>query len=106
MGGRRLAKVLARVLVRRELDEELHKHPQDPVLRQEAARTEISRISVKRLSKLEVMTAGELARFLGVPVARIYHHVERGTIPHRRFGEHVVFSRRAVLQWVTDYGEL
>lgn len=101
--GRRLALVLARVLVRRALAEELPMQPQDPALREEAARSPSPRIRVKRLLKLEVMTAGELARLLGVPVARIYYHVERGAIPHRRFAELLVFPRRAVLEYFADH---
>jgi excisionase family DNA binding protein len=102
----RIAQVLARILVRRALDELTRKHPVSPELKRKAAHTERPRISNKRLAKMEIMTAGEIARFLGVPAATIYHHVERDSIPHRRLGEEFIFSRAAVIEWLADGGEL
>lgn len=76
---RPVAKTLARILVGNALEEETNEHPKDSALRLEAARTEIPGISMKRVSKLEVMTAGELARFLEVPIAHLSHHLEVGS---------------------------
>jgi excisionase family DNA binding protein len=102
----RIAQVLASILVRRALDKLTRKHPISPELKSQVARTERPRIRNKRLAKMEIMTAGEIARFLGVPAARIFHHVESGSIPHRRLGDEFIFSRVAVLEWLADGGEL
>ena len=52
------------------------------------------------------MTTNELARYLGVSVARLVRHVDRGTIPHRRIGGEVGFARRVGFDWMADEGEL
>jgi excisionase family DNA binding protein len=100
--GAAFYRTLARVLVRNAIAELYGVGPKDPALRAEAARTERPRVSDKRLATFEVMTAGELARYLDMDVMRIYAHVERNTIPHQRVGEHLRFSRRAVVQWLAD----
>src|SRR5579862_2959589 len=72
--GKAVYRTLARIIVRQAIEEHNGVRPKDPVLRAEAARTERPHISDKRLAKFEVMTAGELARYLGMDVMRIYAH--------------------------------
>ena len=99
-------KALARIIVRQLLDEDRGVRPKDPALRAEAARTERPHISDKRLAKFEVMTAGEASRYLQMDAMRLYYHVERNTIPHRRVDNQLLFSRRDLIEWLaTDVDE-
>ena len=47
-----------------------------------------------------VMSANELAAFLGVDRKTVYDFAARGVIPHRRLGRRVLFGRQAVLDWL------
>jgi excisionase family DNA binding protein len=47
-----------------------------------------------------VVSVDELARRLGVVRKTIYVGVERGEIPHARLGRRILFSKRAIEQWL------
>lgn len=51
-----------------------------------------------------VMAAPQAAKFLGVDQGTLYKAAREGKIPHRRIGRRVVFSRDALLQWLTGMG--
>jgi excisionase family DNA binding protein len=48
----------------------------------------------------EVMTADEVAAFLGVDRNTVYDYAARGTIPHRRLGKRMLFHRGALVAWL------
>jgi excisionase family DNA binding protein len=49
----------------------------------------------------EVMTADEVAAFLGVDRNTVYEYAARGTIPHRRLGKRMLFHRGALVAgWI------
>jgi excisionase family DNA binding protein len=48
----------------------------------------------------EVMTADQVAAFLGVDRNTVYDYAARGTIPHRRLGKRVLFHRAALVAWL------
>lgn len=49
----------------------------------------------------EVMTADEVAAFLGVDRNTVYEYAGRGTIPHRRLGKRILFHRGALVAgWI------
>ena len=48
----------------------------------------------------EVMTADEVAAFLGVDRNTVYDYAGRGVIPHQRLGKRVLFRRGALVQWL------
>jgi excisionase family DNA binding protein len=48
----------------------------------------------------EVMTADEVAAFLGVDRNTVYEYAARSTIPHRRLGTRVLFHRGALVAWL------
>ena len=49
---------------------------------------------------LDIMTADEVAEFLRCDRKTVYLAVARQSIPHRRLGRKVVFSRVALLEWL------
>lgn len=48
----------------------------------------------------DVLDADEVAAMLGLNRKTVYEAAGRGTIPHRRFGRRLLFSRQAVLEWL------
>ncbi len=48
----------------------------------------------------EVMTADEVAAFLGVDRNTVYDYAGRGVIPHQRLGKRILFRRGALLSWL------
>jgi excisionase family DNA binding protein len=47
----------------------------------------------------EVMTADEVATYLGVDRSTVYESVARGEIPHKRLGRRVIFRRETISAW-------
>lgn len=48
----------------------------------------------------EVMTADEVAAFLGVDRNTVYDYAGRGVIPHQRVGKRLLFRRGGVVAWL------
>lgn len=48
----------------------------------------------------EVMTADEVAAFLGVDRNTVYDYAGRGVIPHQRLGKRILFRRAALVSWL------
>jgi len=48
----------------------------------------------------DVMTADEVAIFLGVDRNTVYDFAHRGVIPHQRLGKRLLFRRGAVVAWL------
>ena len=48
----------------------------------------------------DVMTADEVAVFLGVDRNTVYDFASRGVIPHQRLGKRLLFRRGAVVAWL------
>ena len=48
----------------------------------------------------DVMTADEVAEFLGVDRNTVYDFASRGVIPHQRLGKRLLFRRDAVVAWL------
>jgi len=48
----------------------------------------------------EVMSADEVAEFLGVDRNTVYDYAGRGVIPHQRLGKRILFRRGALLSWL------
>ena len=48
----------------------------------------------------EVMTADEVAAFLGVDRNTVYEYAGRGVIPHQRLGKRILFRRGALVSWL------
>ena len=57
----------------------------------DAVRAEVA--GVRGLTRDEVMTAGEVAELLHLPVSTVYYLARRGEIPARRFGRSWRFLR-------------
>jgi excisionase family DNA binding protein len=51
-------------------------------------------------SDKEVMTADEVAAFLGVDRNTVYDYAGRGVIPHQRLGKRILFRRGALVSWL------
>ena len=49
----------------------------------------------------EVLSATQAARFLGLGRNALYDGAARGEIPHRRVGKRLLFSRAALLAWLS-----
>lgn len=49
----------------------------------------------------EVLNAEEAAEFLGVDRKTVYEAVARRQLPHRRLGKRILFSRAALLEWLS-----
>lgn len=52
----------------------------------------------------EVMTADDVAAFLGVDRKTVYDCANRGMIPHQRLGKRLLFSRKALIAWLAQQG--
>jgi excisionase family DNA binding protein len=50
----------------------------------------------------DVMTADEVAAFLGVDRNTVYDYAGRGVIPHQRLGKRILFRRGALVSWLDD----
>ena len=50
----------------------------------------------------EILTAGELEKFLRIDRKMIYSYVRRGLIPHMRIESNVRFSKHQVLEWLQE----
>lgn len=50
----------------------------------------------------EVMSADEVAVFLRVDRKTVYDYAGRGEIPFRRLGRRLLFSRSALVSWLTE----
>lgn len=48
----------------------------------------------------DVMTADEVAEFLGVDRNTVYDFAGRGEIPHQRLGKRLLFRRGALVSWL------
>lgn len=48
----------------------------------------------------DVMTADEVAAFLGVDRNTVYDYAGRGVIPHQRLGKRILFGRAALVSWL------
>lgn len=48
----------------------------------------------------EVMTADQVAAFLGVDRNTVYDYAGRGVIPHQRLGKRMLFHRGALVSWL------
>lgn len=49
----------------------------------------------------EVMTSDEVAAFLRVDRKTVFEYAARGVIPHRRLGKRLLFSRSALVAWLS-----
>ncbi|PRQ05119.1 helix-turn-helix domain-containing protein [Enhygromyxa salina] len=49
---------------------------------------------------IQILTADELAEFLGVNRKTIYEAASRNEIPHCRLGRRLIFERGSVLRWL------
>ena len=50
---------------------------------------------------VEVLNVGQVADLLGVGRNSVYDAANRGQIPHRRVGRRLIFSRAAVMEWLS-----
>lgn len=48
----------------------------------------------------DVMTADDVAAFLGVDRNTVYEFAARGVIPHQRLGKRFLFRRGAIVAWL------
>ena len=64
-----------------------------------AARAPAAPLAATETDK-EVMTADEVAAFLGVDRNTVYDYAGRGVIPHQRLGKRILFRRGALVQWL------
>lgn len=48
----------------------------------------------------DIMTADEVAAFLGVDRTTVYDFAGRGVIPHQRLGKRLLFRRGALVSWL------
>ncbi len=53
-----------------------------------------------RSHRSDVMTADEVAEYLGVDRNTVYEYAARGAIPHRRLGKRVIFRRGSIIAWL------
>ncbi len=51
----------------------------------------------------EVMSADDVAVFLGVDRKTVYDYANRGVIPHQRLGKRLLFSRSALVAWLAGH---
>ncbi len=49
----------------------------------------------------EVLNVDEVAELLKLGRNSVYEAASRGEIPHRRVGRRLIFSRAAVLEWLS-----
>lgn len=50
----------------------------------------------------DVVNADEAAAFLGLDRKTVYEYARRGAIPHQRLGRRVLFSKRALVSWLSS----
>jgi excisionase family DNA binding protein len=50
----------------------------------------------------DVMTADEVAEFLGVDRTTVYDFAARGVIPHQRLGKRLLFRRGGIVAWLDE----
>ena len=50
----------------------------------------------------EILTAGELEKFLRIDRKTIYSYVQRGLIPHMRIESNFRFSKHQVQRWLEE----
>lgn len=48
----------------------------------------------------DVMTADEVAEYLGVDRNTVYEYASRGAIPHKRLGKRMLFRRGSIIAWL------
>jgi excisionase family DNA binding protein len=48
----------------------------------------------------DIMTADEVAAFLGVDRNTVYDYAGRGVIPHQRLGKRILFRRGGLVSWL------
>lgn len=49
----------------------------------------------------DVMSADEAAVFLGLDRKTVYGYARRGEIPHQQIGRRILFSRSALVSWLS-----
>lgn len=52
----------------------------------------------------DVLTVPDVVRLLRIGRDAVYAGVARGTIPHRRIGRAIRFSRAALMRWLESCG--
>lgn len=50
----------------------------------------------------DVVNADEAAAFLGLDRKTVYEYARRDAIPHQRLGRRVLFSKRALVSWLSS----
>lgn len=50
----------------------------------------------------DVMTADQVAEFLGVDRTTVYDFAARGVIPHQRLGKRLLFRRGGIVAWLDE----
>ena len=53
-----------------------------------------------RSQQSDVMTADEVATYLGVDRNTVYEYAARGVIPHKRLGKRMIFRRGSIIAWL------
>ena len=48
----------------------------------------------------DIMTADEVAEYLGVDRNTVYEYAARGAIPHKRLGKRMIFRRGSIIAWL------
>ena len=54
--------------------------------------------------QVEILTADEVAEFLGLNRKTVYDAARRGQIPHRRVGRRLLFERGSIVDWLRNTG--
>jgi excisionase family DNA binding protein len=49
----------------------------------------------------DILTVDEVAAMLGLGRNSVYDGAARGEIPHRRVGKRLIFSRAALVEWLS-----
>lgn len=57
-------------------------------------------LRVQPLTRDDVMTAGEVAELVRIPVSTVYELARRGRIPGHRIGRTWRFVRREIEEWL------
>jgi excisionase family DNA binding protein len=56
--------------------------------------------AISTSAERDVMTADDVAAFLGVDRNTVYEFAARGVIPHQRLGKRFLFRRGAIVAWL------
>ncbi len=107
MNDARSLEVLVRLIVREELQRHAStlsaepRNAQDP----ESAPSRAPAVGAAETARdgeqdAEVMSAEDVAAFLGVDRNTVYDYAGRGTIPCRRLGKRLLFHRPALVSWL------